>query len=62
LPTSVSSAPSPCQLGRRVAIFMTKSFSRLLRPLLDRLDPALPDDTDDRIRRSWKTCAISALG
>lgn len=44
------------QLGRRVAIFMTKSYSRLVRPLLDRLDPALPDDADDRLRHSWQAC------
>jgi len=44
------------QLGRRVAIFMTKSYSRLVRPVLDRLDPMLPDDTDDRLRRSWRSC------
>ena len=44
------------QLGRRVAIFMTKSYYRLVRPLLDRLDPTLPEDTDDRLRRSWRAC------
>jgi hypothetical protein len=44
------------QLGRRVAIFMTKSYSRLVRRLLDRLDPALPDGTDDRLRLCWRTC------
>lgn len=44
------------QLGRRVAIFMTKSYFRLVRPLLDRLDPTLAADASDRLRRSWHTC------
>ncbi len=44
------------QLGRRVAIFMTKSYARLVRPLLDRLDPDLPDNLDERLRRSWRAC------
>ena len=44
------------QLGRRVAVFMTKSYARLVRPLLDRLDPELPDDADERLRRSWRAC------
>jgi hypothetical protein len=43
-------------LGRRVAIFMTKSYARLVRPVLDRLDPALPADADDRIRTNWHAC------
>jgi hypothetical protein len=43
-------------LGRRVALFMAKSYARLVRPLLDRLDPSLPDDADDRIRHSWLAC------
>jgi hypothetical protein len=44
------------QLGRRVAIFMTKSYGRLVRPVLDRLDPAFPDLADDRLRHSWQAC------
>ena len=48
------------QLGRRVAIFMTKSYFRLVRPLLDRLDPALAlelaEDTRDPLRRTWRAC------
>ena len=44
------------QLGRRVAIFMSKSYCRLVRPLLDRLDPALPEDSNDRLRRCWRAC------
>jgi len=43
-------------LGRRVAFFMTKSFTRLVRPTLNRLDPALPQDADDSLQRSWLAC------
>jgi len=31
-------------------------YYRLVRPSLDRLDPSLPEDTDDRLRRSWRAC------
>src|SRR5262245_10274100 len=31
-------------LGRRVAFFMSKSFTRVVHPGLTRLDPSLPDD------------------
>lgn len=44
------------RLGRRVAVFMSKSYARLVRPLLDRLDPKLPDHTDDPLRRAWRDC------
>jgi len=43
-------------LGRRVALFMTKSFSRLVRPVLHRVDPQLPANADDPLRRAWLTC------
>ncbi len=43
-------------LGRRLAFFMSKSFSRVLRPVLHRLDPQLPDDPDDTLRRTWNAC------
>ena len=43
-------------LGRRVAIFMSKSFTRLVRPVLHRVDPALPANADDPLRRAWLTC------
>ncbi len=43
-------------LGRRVALFMTKSFSRLVRPVLHRVDPDLPVDASDELRRAWLSC------
>ena len=43
-------------LGRRVALFMSKSFARLVRPVLRRLDPSLPDDAPDPLRRAWQAC------
>ena len=43
-------------LGRRVALFMTKSFSRLVRPVLHRVDPDLPANADDPLRRAWLNC------
>ena len=43
-------------LGRRTAVFLGKSYSRLVRPLLDRLDPRLPDGADDRLRTAWRSC------
>jgi hypothetical protein len=43
-------------LGRRVALFMSKSYARLVRPVLNRLDPALPDDSTDPLRRAWQAC------
>ncbi len=42
--------------GRRVALFLTKSYARLVRPLLDRLEPDLPDDLADPLRQAWKAC------
>jgi hypothetical protein len=43
-------------LGRRVALFMAKSYARVVRPLLDRLEPSLPAEPNDRIRRGWLLC------
>jgi hypothetical protein len=43
-------------LGRRVALFMAKSFARLVRPLIHRLDPELPAAADDPLRRAWLAC------
>lgn len=34
-------------LGRRVALFFSKSYARILRPGLARIDPILPADTTD---------------
>jgi hypothetical protein len=31
-------------------------FTAAGRPTLDRLEPQLPDDVSDRLRRAWKTC------
>jgi hypothetical protein len=42
--------------GRRAARFLTKSYVRLVRPTLDRLEPQLPDDAPDPLRRAWKAC------
>ena len=43
-------------LGRRVALFMTKSFVRIVRPILHRIDPDLPVDSNDDLRRAWLAC------
>lgn len=43
-------------LGRRVALFMSKSFARLFRPVLQRLDPSLPDHASDPLRHAWRAC------
>jgi hypothetical protein len=43
-------------LGRRVALFMSKSFARIVRPVLQRLDPSLPDQAPDPLRRAWRVC------
>ena len=43
-------------LGRRVAVFMSKSYSRIVRPILQRTDPDIPDDAKDRLRRAWRSC------
>jgi hypothetical protein len=43
-------------LGRRVALFMTKSFVRIVRPVLHRIDPDLPADSNDDLRRAWLAC------
>ena len=42
--------------GRRAAIFMTKTFARVVRPVLNRLDPSLPPDAPDPLRRAWAHC------
>jgi hypothetical protein len=42
--------------GRRIAVFFTKTYTRVLNPTLSELDPALPDDIADRrpITRAWR--------
>jgi hypothetical protein len=49
--------------GRRVAFFMTKSYCRVVRPILQRFDTRAPPDAPDRVRRAWATCeaAIDAV-
>jgi hypothetical protein len=42
--------------GRRAALFLTKTYVRVVRPTLDRLEPQLPDDASDQLRRAWKAC------
>jgi hypothetical protein len=42
--------------GRRIAFFMTKSYVRVVRPTLNRLDPSLPADADTPLRTAWKLC------
>jgi hypothetical protein len=43
-------------MGRRIALFMTKTFTRVVRPVLNRLDPDFQDATPDRLRRAWSSC------
>jgi hypothetical protein len=40
--------------GRRAALFLTKTYVRVVRSTLDRLEPQLPDDASDRLRRAWE--------
>jgi hypothetical protein len=42
--------------GRRAALFLTKTYVRVVRPTLDRLEPQLPDDPSDLLRRAWNAC------
>ena len=35
---------------------MTKSYCRLVRPLLHRADTRAPPDATDRIQRTWASC------
>jgi hypothetical protein len=41
-------------MGRRVALFFSKTLARILRPALARLDPALPADATDRLAAAWR--------
>ena len=42
--------------GRRIAVFFTKTYARILNPALAELDPALPDDIAARssLARAWR--------
>ncbi|MCA1700742.1 MAG: hypothetical protein LC790_18285, partial [Actinobacteria bacterium] len=42
--------------GRRIAVFFTKTYTRIVNPALAELDPKLPDDIARRsaLTRSWR--------
>jgi len=42
--------------GRRIAVFFTKTYTRILNPALAELDPTLPDDIAQRspLARAWR--------
>jgi Mn-dependent DtxR family transcriptional regulator len=42
--------------GRRIAVFFTKTYTRILNPSLTELDPALPDEIAQRspLARAWR--------
>ena len=42
--------------GRRIAVFFTKTYTRILNPSLTELDPALPDEIAKRspLARAWR--------
>jgi hypothetical protein len=42
--------------GRRIAVFLTKTYTRILNPSLTELEPALPDEIANRspIARAWR--------
>ena len=41
-------------LGRRVGLFFSKTFARILRPGLARIDPDLPPDSSDPLATAWR--------
>jgi len=49
--------------GRRVALFFSKAYARVLRPGLDRLDAPSPIDAPDPLRAAWHSLdqALSRL-
>jgi len=40
--------------GRRIGLFLTKTFARIFRPGIQRLDPDLPADPTDDLARAWR--------
>jgi hypothetical protein len=42
--------------GRRIAVFFTKTYTRILNPSLTELDPALPDEIANHspLARAWR--------
>lgn len=41
-------------IGRRVALFFTKTYARVLRPGWARIDPDLPPDASDALAITWR--------
>ena len=39
--------------GRRVVLFCSKTYARIFRPALVRLDPGSPGDNNDTLRSAW---------
>jgi hypothetical protein len=42
--------------GRRLAVFLTKTYTRIVNPSLAELDPTLPPDTAERapLAKTWR--------
>jgi len=41
-------------IGRRIALFFAKTYARVLRPGLARIDPGLPPDSLDPLAHAWR--------
>ncbi|MGH9341689.1 MAG: hypothetical protein ACRD1R_19415 [Acidobacteriota bacterium] len=41
--------------GRRLALFFTKTYARIVVPSLTQLDPVLPEQPDKSLARAWRT-------
>jgi hypothetical protein len=41
-------------MGRRIALFFSKAFARILRPDLARIDPEVPADASDVLAEAWR--------
>jgi hypothetical protein len=46
--------------GRRVVLFCSKTYPRIFRPALVRLDPSSPGDDTDTLRVAWR-CLDAAI-
>ena len=42
--------------GRKIALFMTKTYVRVVRPIFQQLDPSLPEDANSPLRKAWRAC------
>lgn len=40
--------------GRRIALFFSKTYARILNPALAACDPTLPVDAPTPLRRTWQ--------